>query len=230
MTTQLSSITSPSRVVFCGRSLCSRALGEYLKELSLRHGVPLEISFEFCEPEDAADPRTADVVLVCASECSGRDDPGVYESAQHRYPSARVIAMSPRAHAWNLVTALDAGAKGFVACGIDDITDVVSALVAVLQDEIAFSSEVSRLIVTTLRRSGVGSRPTAPVPDSGEALTDREHGVLSLLCDGLSNRQIAYALGLSPNTVKNHLARVYRKLGVDSRSEAISVAIRLSLV
>jgi len=223
------SINRPARVVLCGRSLCSKALGEYLRGVASREDAPLDIVFESCAVDDAAPIRDADVVIVCASECSGQDDPAVFEAAQAQYPSARIIAISPRAHAWNLVTALDSGAKGFIACGLDDITDVVSALVVVLEDEIAFSSAVSRLIVTTLRRSGVGSRATAPGM-SAEGLTDRERGVLALLCEGLSNQQIAQALGLSPNTIKNHLARVYRKLGVDSRSEAISVAMRAGVL
>jgi len=226
----MQSINKPARVVLCGRSLCSRALGEYLRELASKQDAPVDIVFESCAIEDDAQVRDVDVVIVCASECSGQDDPGVFDSAQAKYPTARIIAMSPRAHAWNLVTALDSGAKGFVACGLDDITDIVSALVGVLQNEIAFSSAVSRLIVTTLRRSGVGSRATAPGTPGDGGLTDRERGVLALLCEGLSNQQIANALGLSPNTIKNHLARVYRKLGVDSRSEAVSVAMRAGVL
>lgn len=217
-------------MVLCGTSLCSRSIAAYLQGVSGSRGMTLEVGVDSCEDPDSPSGATADIVLVCASECSGHDNPAVYAAAQARYPDARVIAMSPRSHAWNLVTALDSGAKGFVACGIDDMEDVVSALRAVLDGDIAFSNEVSRLIVSTLKQTSMGQRDVGYTTQLGEQLTSREHGVLSLLSQGLSNHQIAHALGVSPNTVKNHLTRIYAKLGVGSRSEAIGIAIRFSLV
>jgi LuxR family maltose regulon positive regulatory protein len=68
-------------------------------------------------------------------------------------------------------------------------------------------------------------------PDlSGEPLTDREVDVLRMLQGPLSLHEIAGALYLSPNTVKTHARAVYRKLGVHSRTEAVSLARRRSLI
>jgi two-component system NarL family response regulator len=61
-------------------------------------------------------------------------------------------------------------------------------------------------------------------------LTERELEVLQLLSRGLSNRQIAAALTLSENTIRVHLARIFEKLGVSSRTEAATTAIRRGLV
>lgn len=58
------------------------------------------------------------------------------------------------------------------------------------------------------------------------ALTRREHAVLELLCRGHSNAQIAWALGISEKTVRNHLSHLYEKIGVRSRVEAIVYAQR----
>jgi DNA-binding NarL/FixJ family response regulator len=58
-------------------------------------------------------------------------------------------------------------------------------------------------------------------PEASRTLTPRQHEVLELLVAGKSNREIAEAMGLSENTVKVHLAAIYRVLGVSSRVEAV---------
>ena len=224
------SIDRPVRVVLCGKSLCVRGIEAHLKGLATESKAPLNVSIDPFDDTAVEAIPDADVVFICASECSGHEHPEIYALTQQRYPEARVIALSPRAHSWNLVTALDAEAKGFVACGIDGVDELVSVMVSVLAGDIAFSNEVSRLIVTTLRNSGGGNTGPAFTTQLGEHLSGREHGVLVLLCEGLTNQQIANALGLSPNTIKNHLSRVYTKLGVASRAEAVSTAIKSGLV
>ena len=57
-------------------------------------------------------------------------------------------------------------------------------------------------------------------------LTERESEVIVLLAQGLRNREIAHTLGLSDDTVKTHLKRAYRKLGVANRAQATNVALR----
>ena len=61
-------------------------------------------------------------------------------------------------------------------------------------------------------------------------ITERERQVRQLLADGRSNKEIAARLGLSPNTVKTHVARLFEKLRVARRTEAIMLARELGLV
>jgi DNA-binding CsgD family transcriptional regulator len=61
-------------------------------------------------------------------------------------------------------------------------------------------------------------------------ITEREREVLQLLADGRSNKEIASRLGLSPNTVKTHVARLFEKLRVARRTQAIQLARELGLV
>jgi DNA-binding NarL/FixJ family response regulator len=61
-------------------------------------------------------------------------------------------------------------------------------------------------------------------------LTGQEMKVLELLAAGHANKEIARALGLSPNTVKTHTANLYAKLGVASRTRAVNAARELSLI
>ena len=63
-----------------------------------------------------------------------------------------------------------------------------------------------------------------------EPLTPREHEVLSLVADGLRNREIAERLGITEHTVKFHLAAVFGKLGAASRTDAVRRGFRLGLI
>jgi DNA-binding CsgD family transcriptional regulator len=63
-----------------------------------------------------------------------------------------------------------------------------------------------------------------------ETLTAREHDVLALLADGLSNRDIAARLDISEHTVKFHLASIFGKLGASTRTEAVQRGLRLGVI
>ena len=71
------------------------------------------------------------------------------------------------------------------------------------------------------------SRPLAELP---EPLTQRENEVLQMLASGLANKEIAARLKISEHTVKFHVASILGKLGASSRTEAVSLGIRLGLV
>lgn len=87
-------------------------------------------------------------------------------------------------------------------------------------------AELGGEITTVVNRQGefelAVSFPLAPPAE----LTDRELEVLRLLAEGLSNKELARALNLSPRTVNFHLANIYSKLGVSSRTEAVVYALR----
>lgn len=72
--------------------------------------------------------------------------------------------------------------------------------------------------------------PGNPAAVASLGLTPREVEVLGLLAAGQANKEIARALGVSPNTVKTHLARLYEKLGATSRTGAIAQARSLGIV
>lgn len=63
-----------------------------------------------------------------------------------------------------------------------------------------------------------------------EDLSQRELDVLKLIAKGMSNDQIAQTLFISPHTVKNHVSNVYRKMGMDDRTQVAITALRLGLV
>ena len=82
--------------------------------------------------------------------------------------------------------------------------------------------------LTQQKQAGIFERNDPAIKSLG--ISPREYDTLELLARGLSNKEIARELGVSPNTVKTHLARLYEKLGAARRTEAVSKARDLSLI
>jgi len=89
---------------------------------------------------------------------------------------------------------------------------------------VAGQSVIDPLVATRLL-----ARLTGPAPQR-DALSEREREVLRLAASGRTNKQIGATLHLSDRTVQNHLANIYAKLGVASRTEAVTVGLQRSLI
>ncbi len=89
-------------------------------------------------------------------------------------------------------------------------------------------AHILRLVIAGGRYFDTVLRPASALPEPGhavdmvapEALTTRQQEILQLLRQGLTNEQIARSLGLSTNTVKGHLTRLFKVFGVESRTQA----------
>ena len=90
--------------------------------------------------------------------------------------------------------------------------------------ELVDRAELADAVVSLPRGSSDDDEP--PI----EALTEREHEVLELLSDGLSNRDIASSLSISEHTVKFHLASIFGKLGASTRTEAVHRGLRHGVI
>jgi PAS domain S-box-containing protein len=106
---------------------------------------------------------------------------------------------------------------------LQDITDrkrseveLIAAIEAVMQDASWFSRSVIEKLATVRRPNGAG-RPTVGLAD----MTPRERNILGLICQGLTDEEIASKLTISRNTVRNHVATIYQKIDVHRRSAAI---------
>jgi len=111
----------------------------------------------------------------------------------------------------------------YVLCAVQDIAErkrneqeLIQAIEAVMGDASWFSRGVIEKLAALRNPSGAHVETTAV-----EALTTRERDMLTRICAGASDVTIAADLGLSPNTVRNHVTRLYRKLGVNRRSAVV---------
>jgi DNA-binding NarL/FixJ family response regulator len=121
-----------------------------------------------------------------------------------------------------VLAALQAGANGYVlkTAEADEIT---AAVRAVRKGQSALDPVIARKLMAHLTGT---SSPAQPV----EPLTPREQEVLERVAQGLTNRAIGLQLGISNRTVQGHLANVYAKLQVGSRTEAVTKALQLGLI
>lgn len=105
---------------------------------------------------------------------------------------------------------------------------ISAAVLAAAQDLYVFSPEQLHNEVSGSKLRESGTSATGELP--GERLTVREKQVLRMMADGLGNKEIAQALGVSDHTAKFHVSQVLGKLGTSTRAEAVRIGIRRGLV
>jgi DNA-binding NarL/FixJ family response regulator len=121
--------------------------------------------------------------------------------------------------------ALRAGASGFMLKRAR-AEDLVEAVRVVARGEALLTPELTRRLV-----AGFSKKSAQPADGAAlDRLTDREREVLVLVARGLSNREIARWLTLSVETVKTHVKRIFMKLAVRDRAQAVVVAYEAGLV
>ncbi len=138
---------------------------------------------------------------------------------RQKYPQVQVIALTSFKEGELIKNALEAGAIAYL---LKDVSadDLVRAIRAAHAGRATLSPEAAQALVETANQP--------PLP--GLDLTEREREVLSLMVEGLNNTQIAGRLTVSPSTIKSHVSNVLSKLGVASRTEAVTLALRNRIV
>ena len=131
-----------------------------------------------------------------------------------QFPDARVVALTTYQGDADVRRALDAGARGYLLKHML-MTEVISAIRAVCRGEWVIPPAVAASLAQHPER---------------ERLTPREVEVLALMVQGLSNREIAAAIGRTEETAKIHLKSIFVKLKVATRTEAVRVAVHRGLV
>lgn len=118
----------------------------------------------------------------------------------------------------------------FLAKLADDLESPLALLAARATEARALASHPGGAVRAAAAEPALVAAPHAPRLAPPVALTPREAEVLGLLGQGLSNKEIAGVLWLSDRTVERHITGLYRKLGVERRSEATAFAMRYGLV
>jgi DNA-binding NarL/FixJ family response regulator len=132
---------------------------------------------------------------------------------------ARVLVLSMSEDDASVLSAVRAGASGYLVKGAD-AEQVVSAVTSVAAGHAVFGAGLA-VRVMQLLGTGLGLTDTPRTPDGMAELSAREHEVLELLAQGLTNSEIAQRLYLSPITVRNHVSHILAKLQVRDRRQAM---------
>ena len=196
----------------------------------------LQLSMEGAEVTEAASTDDAleklsesphDVALVDI-RMPGRDGLELLKEIRSSWPDLPVIMLTSFDNTEYVKTAVAEGAAGYLLkdCKPDDVTQAITAAVTG-GGNVLSAQAVRRLLEAPGPPEGQGVAERSPGSDAG--LTKRESDILSLLAQGLSNREISKRLSLSEKTVKAHVAAVFRKLGVTNRTQAAMAAVAMGL-
>lgn len=137
-------------------------------------------------------------------------------------PYVRIVILTIADDDQSLFEAVKSGAQGYLLKNVDP-----SVLVSTVRGIAAGETAISRTMASKLIGE-FATQPQRPVAASptGVALTQREKEVLELVAEGRSNRDIASALAIAENTVKNHLKNILEKLHLQNRVQAAAFALR----
>ena len=142
------------------------------------------------------------------------------------YPRTQVVILSMVEDEADIRKAIEAGAVGYLLKDIES-AELARALQTVREGGSAMSPQVSRKVLREF--TGMLTRQQHS-RESREVLSEKEHEVLVLLCQGKSNRDIGGCLFITEKTVKSHITAILRKLGVKDRTQAVIKAIQQKMV
>lgn len=129
-------------------------------------------------------------------------------------PKAKIIVLAEHAGDAEISKALKKGALGYVCKDVEPI-DLVNAIRTVSAGRKYIPADIAAILSESFGK---------------EELTPAESNVLRMIVGGMSNKEIAFALDISENTVKTHAKNIFEKLGVSDRTSAATLAIKRGLV
>jgi NarL family two-component system response regulator LiaR len=209
--------SQPIRVMLVDdHSMVRRGLATFLKVFD-----DLQLAGE-AESGEAAIRVCAELkpdVILMDMVMPGMDGATATRLIRQRFPQVQILALTSFKEGALIKNALEAGAIGYL---LKDVSadELVAAIRAAHAGRATLSPEAAQTLVQ------IANQPPTP----GLDLTRREREVLALMVEGLNNTQIAGRLKVSPSTSKSHVSNILSKLGVASRTEAVTLALRHRIV
>lgn len=142
-------------------------------------------------------------------------------AVKERHPRVEVLILTIHESREYLFSALQAGASGYLVKGTSS-ADILSAISLLMAGGAPMSPAMARYVIEEFQ--------DVKVSRDAMTLTKREREVLRGIAAGLSERKLAVDLGVSPHTVHTHIKKIYRKLQVNSRAEAVLKARNKGIV
>jgi DNA-binding NarL/FixJ family response regulator len=161
-------------------------------------------------------------VIVMDLVMPGLDGIEATRRIHHNNPEARVLVLTTFADDRRVREAIQAGATGYL------LKDVLKAdLLRALRDAAVGRPSLHPEVQQHLMREVAGKAAPEQAPHA--SLTEREIGILRLIAEGRSNKEIAAALYLTEGTVKGYVSTIFDKLGVQDRTQAALYAVKHGL-
>ena len=165
------------------------------------------------------DMNEVDVAVISATLRDGNDAGfNVTREIRVNHPKTEVIMLLESDDQYTITEAFLAGASGVLSR--DESFELLCKCIhAVSQGQVWANSRELHYLLDALVQNRPISTGSAKVPKPSNSLTSREQGVVQLVAEGLTNRDISKHLHLSEHTVRNYLFRIYNKLGTSNRLE-----------
>ena len=163
-------------------------------------------------------------IVLMDVELPGEGGIELTRALREKHPEIRVVMLTAYSDSERVFAALKAGAVGYLLKNVspDEIRSTVERAAA---GEPMLSGEIAGRVLREFERERAEER----FREQLDALTTREEEILKLLATGESNREIGKRLFISEQTVKNHVASIFRKLQVNDRTKAALLAVKLGL-
>ena len=176
---------------------------------------------------DLAVQFSPDIVLMDLSLPA----PGGIETTQRikrELPSAGIIVLAINEDEDALFDAIKAGAAAFILKDVapDDLVAIIRRVAGgeyLINDKVFAKPAVASRVLKEFRELAIYGQEAAPI---FAPLSPREVEILDNIAQGMTNKQVAYALSISEQTVKNHMSSILRKLSVNDRTQAVVYAMR----
>ena len=205
-----------------------------LFRVGMRNILEREAGFEIIGEAD--DTRSAfdlsvqlspDIILMDLSLPA----PGGIETTQRikrELPSAGIIVLAVNEDEDALFDAIKAGAAAFILKDVapDDLVAIIHRVASgeyLINDKVFAKPAVASRVLKEFRELAIYGQEAAPI---FAPLSPREVEILDNIAQGMTNKQVAYALSISEQTVKNHMSSILRKLSVNDRTQAGVYAMR----
>jgi DNA-binding NarL/FixJ family response regulator len=161
-------------------------------------------------------------VVVCDIMAEPISGPGLATLLAARHPPVKVILLADSESEAHLLASLQSGANGFFVKD-GPVEEFVAGVGTVLDGQSVLAGALLGRVLSELAGHGGAAR------DASGQLSPTEYDILAQLGQAESVRSIAETRGVSPKTIRNHLSRIYQKLHVRNRAEAMLWAVRIGL-
>jgi RNA polymerase sigma factor (sigma-70 family) len=163
-------------------------------------------------------------IILMDVEMPGQGGIELTQAVLEKHPEIRVIMLTAFSDSERVFAALKAGAVGYLLKNSSP-DEIAGAVERAAEGEPLLSGEIAGRVLREFERE----RQEERYREQLSTLTPREEEILKLIATGESNREIGARLFISEQTVKNHVASIFRKLQVNDRTKAALLAVKLGL-